>query len=132
MTSNTQSIEIAADAEDVLRFVADGDNLPRWATGFCQSIERDGTAWRVQTPQGEVRLEIVTAAATGVVDFHLSPAPGVSAVASSRVVPAPAGAVYVFTQSQAPEMPDEVFRAQVDTLTGELQALKQLLEHETR
>lgn len=128
MTSNTQSIEIRTEAQDVLHFVANPENLPRWATGFCESIQRDGDGWSVKTPQGEVGLKIVSHAESGVVDFHMSPAPGVCAIASSRVVPSPVGAVYVFTQSQAPEMPDEAFQAQVDTLGEELKVLKNLLE----
>ena len=52
------------------------------------------------------------------IDYHLTPAPGVEAVAYSRLVPNGAGVEYVFTQFQAPGMPDEVFAGQVQGADG--------------
>ncbi|MBL8607619.1 MAG: hypothetical protein JNL38_09875 [Myxococcales bacterium] len=60
----------------------------------------------------------------------MSPAPGVEAVAASRVVPAGDGVEYVFTQLQAPGMPDDVFAKNVRALEHELAVLKALLEVE--
>jgi hypothetical protein len=42
MRSDTQTITIAAPPEDVLAFVGDGANLPRWAIGFAKAIQPDG------------------------------------------------------------------------------------------
>src|SRR5436309_2457887 len=69
--------------------------------------------------------------ALGVIDFHLSPAPGVEALAASRVLPNGDGAAYVFTQFQTPGMPDDVFTGQVHALREELVILKALLEGRT-
>jgi hypothetical protein len=66
----------------------------------------------------------------GVVDFHLSPSPGVEGLAASRVVPNGDGVEYVFTQFQAPDMPDDVFAKSVQALVHELTVLKALLEVE--
>jgi hypothetical protein len=51
-------------------------------------------------------------------------------LAASRVVTRGRGAEYVFTQFQAPEMPDEVFVKNRQALSHELKALKASLEVE--
>ena len=55
--------------------------------------------------------------------FIMSVAPGLEAVAYSRVVPNDSGAEYVFTQFQLPGMADEVFAAQRVALAEELAIL---------
>lgn len=128
MISNTQSITLSCSAERVFDFVSRPENLPQWATGFCRRIRREAEGWIAETPQGEIAVELVTEPEHGVVDYHLSPAPGVCAVAPSRVVANGEGAEYIFTQFRAPNMPAEIFDRQVETLREELQQLKQILE----
>jgi len=127
MRSDTQSVTIEAHAGHVFEFLADPENLPRWAVGFCRSIRRDGERWIAQTTQGDVGIRYITDRTLGVIDFCISPAPGVEGVAHSRVVPNGAGAEYVFTQFQAPGMPDHVFEANVAALKEELVVLKALM-----
>lgn len=128
--ADTRAVTINAPADHVFDFVADAENLPRWAVGFARSVRRDeGTAgrWIVATGQGEVPVTLRSDRALGVVDFHLMPAPGVEVVAFSRVVPNGEGAEYVFTQVQSPGMSDQVFEAQVHALVEELQVLRAVL-----
>lgn len=128
--TDTQTVTLAAPPHDVFDFVANPENLPRWAIGFCHSIRRDersGDRWVVTTGNGDITVRYVTDRALGVVDFHLSPAPGVETVAYSRVVSNADGAEYIFTQLQAPGMADDVFEAQVDALREELVVLQALV-----
>jgi hypothetical protein len=128
--SDTRAVTIDVPANEVFEFVADPENLPRWAVGFCRAIRRDKEApgrWIVTTTHGDLPIRYVTDAALGVIDFYLSPAPGVEAAAFSRIVPNGAGAEYIFTQFQAPGMPDEVFDGQVRALVEELQVLRGLI-----
>ncbi len=128
--TDTRTVTLAASPHDVFEFVANPENLPRWAVGFCHSIRRDDGSddrWVVTTGNGDIGVRYVTDRALGVVDFHLSPAPGVETVAYSRVVPNADGAEYIFTQLQAPGMPDDVFEAQVDALREELIVLQALV-----
>jgi hypothetical protein len=130
-SSDTRAVTIRAAAGKVFAFVADPENLPRWAVGFCRAIRRNGEApgrWVVTTSQGDLPIRYVTNAALGVIDFYLSPAPGVEVAAFSRVVQNGDGAEYIFTQFQAPGMPDEVFEGQVHALVAELQVLRSLIE----
>ena len=131
MRSDTQTITIDASPAQVFRFVANPESLPQWARAFCQAIRPDRDAWLVTSPQGEVRVRYRTDEALGIIDFHLSPAPGSEALAASRVLPNGDGAEYVFTQFQTPGMPNEVFTRQVHALREELVILKALLEGRT-
>ena len=128
MRSDTQSVTLPADYAEVFDFLATPVNLPQWAVGFCRSIRRDVDRWLVDTGHGEVLLRYVTDATLGVIDFHFTPAPGVEAVARSRVVPNGVDAEYRFTQFQTPGMPDEVFAAQRTTLADELEILRRLFK----
>src|SRR5947199_10102695 len=104
---------------------------PALGTGLLPGDPTRWDAWLVTSPQGEVRVRYRTDEALGVIDFHLSPAPGVEALAASRVLPNGDGAAYVFTQFQTPGMPDDVFTGQVHALREELVILKALLEGRT-
>jgi hypothetical protein len=130
MRTDTQTVTIAAAPDAVLAFVADGANLPRWAIGFAKAVRRDEAGWIVTTGQGEVPTSIVVEGATGTVDFHMRPAPGVEATAFARAVPNGEGTEFVFTQFQQPGTPDEVFDQLVAAVGHELVALKAVLEVE--
>ena len=130
MRADTQTISIHAKSEQVMDFLADPTNLPRWAVGFAKGVRKDGDRWFVTTGGGEVGIRIVVERNHGVLDFYMSPAPGVEGLAASRVIPAGNGVEYVFTQFQAPDMPDDVFAKNVQALAQELTVLKALLEIE--
>jgi len=123
MRADTQTITVPASPDDAFAFLADPENLPRWAVGFARRIRREGEAWLVQTAHGEMPIRIEAAAARGTIDFHMTVVPEVETVAYSRVVPNDAGAEYVFTQFQLPDMTDEVFATQRAALAEELAIL---------
>jgi hypothetical protein len=130
MRSDTQSVTIGARPRDVLAFVADGANLPRWAIGFAKAVRSSGPVWVVTTGQGEVAMSIAVNEAAGTVDFHTPPEPGAQAAAYARVIPNGEGAEFVFTQMQQRGVPDEIFAGLVAAVGHELVALRALLEVE--
>jgi hypothetical protein len=130
MRADTKTITIRAPLDRVVEFLADPRNLPRWAIGFAKAIRKGDRGWVVTTASGEMGVRVAASPDLGVVDFYLEPAPGVVALAASRVVPAPEGVAYVFTQFQAPGMPDAAFEKSVEALAHELTVLKALLEVE--
>ena len=123
MRADTQTITVPASPDDAFAFLADPENLPRWAVGFARRIRHEGEAWLVQTAHGEMPIRIEADAARGTIDFHMTVVPEVETVAYSRVVPNDAGAEYVFTQFQLPDMTDEVFATQRAALAEELAIL---------
>jgi hypothetical protein len=130
MRSDTQSITISAKPEQVLAFVGDGHNLPRWAIGFAKSVRHSQSGWMVTTGQGEIPTSITVDETTGTVDFHMQARPGAEATAYARVVPNGSGAEFIFTQLQQPGAPDEVFDQLVAAVGHELVALKAVVEVE--
>jgi hypothetical protein len=130
MRANTQTISIDAAPSKVVTFLADGRNLPRWAVGFAKSVVQDGVRWIVTTGFGDIPVRIEAKPDQGVVDFRMSPAPGTETVAATRVIPRGPGAEVVFTQFQAPGMPDDVFQKNVQAVAHELNVLKAVLEVE--
>jgi hypothetical protein len=130
MRTDTQSITIQARPKDVVAFVGDGQNLPRWAIGFAKSVRPGHGGWIVTTGKGEVPTSIAVDNATGAVDFRMEPAPGAEATAYARVVPNEDGSEFLFTQMQQPGIPEEVFEQLVAAVAHELVALKALVEVE--
>jgi uncharacterized protein YndB with AHSA1/START domain len=123
MHADTQTITVPASPENVFAFLAAPENLPRWAVGFARDIRREDEGWIVQTAGGEVPIRVEADAERGTIDFRMTVAPDVEAVAYSRVLPNDAWAEYVFTQFQSPGMTEEVFAAQRAALTEELAIL---------
>lgn len=130
MRADTQTISIRANPSKIVRFLSDPRNLPRWAVGFAKAVRDDGARWVVTTSSGEVAVRVVADETTGVVDFFMSLAPGVEALAGSRVLPNEDGAQYIFTQFQPPGMTEEAFTKSMQALGHELTVLKALLEVE--
>lgn len=128
MRADTKTVSIDAPAADVVRLLSDPANLPRWAVGFARSVRREDGRWIVRTASGELPVRIESDERTGVVDFVMSPKPGVEVRAASRVVARGAACEYIFTQFQTPGMPDEAFLQSVRALEHELQVLKALAE----
>lgn len=130
MRADTQTISIDTTPQQLLTYVANPENLPKWAVGFAKTVRREGGGWVVETGSGEMALRIEADATRGTVDYWLTPAPGVSTLAASRVIPRGARSEYVFTQFQASGMPDEVFAKSIQALRHELTVLRALLEVE--
>jgi hypothetical protein len=130
MRADTKTIAIHASPDRVVAFLGNPENLPRWAVGFAKSVRRDERGWIVTTGAGEMGVRIAADPESGVVDFFMRPATGAEGMANSRVLPRGAGSEYVFTQFQAPGMPDDVFAKNVQAVTHELTVLKALLEVE--
>ena len=75
MRADTKTISIHAKADEVMDFLADPKNLPRWAVGFAKSVRPDGDRWIVTTGGGEIGIRIVAERSLGVLDFYMCPAP---------------------------------------------------------
>lgn len=123
LQSDTQATTIPAPPAEAFAFLADPENLPRWAVGFARAVRHDGNGWLVETAHGEVPVRVEADPERGTIDFCLGVAPGFEAVAYSRLVPNGDGTEYVFSQFQHPGMPDEVFAGQRAALAEELALL---------
>jgi hypothetical protein len=126
MNSRTHSLSLAAPPDRVFAFLSRIENLPKWATLFCQALRRDpqGRHW-ITTPQGDILFRIEADAATGVIDMFGGPSEGAMACWPARVVGQPdGGSLFLFTAFQYPGMSDEAFAAQCAGLEREFPHIK--------
>ncbi|HEX3832202.1 MAG TPA: SRPBCC family protein [Solirubrobacteraceae bacterium] len=124
--SHTRSISIAADPADVLVFLADPHNLPRWAPAFARSVtERDGQLL-VDTGQGELPISLSVSPERGTVDVLSAADPRVGAF--SRVLPNGDGSEYLFTLLFAPDTEEGAVQAQLAVVDQELETVRALCE----
>jgi hypothetical protein len=113
--------------EDVFTYLSDIENLPEWATEFARELKRDGDDYKVVNGLGEFFFDIRADAASGVIDMFAGPTKDAMAVFPTRVVRCGDGAAYSFTMFQAPDMPDELFESQYESLKREFRNIEALL-----
>ena len=128
MQAYTGTVVINRPPADVFAFVRVPENQPRWAVNFVRSTEAIGDGrYRMQTPLGELVYRVDANADHGVVDLVFD-TPAGDSVLPTRVVPHPAGSLFLFTLSRQPGMPDEAWEGGKQGLDEELAVLKGLLE----
>ncbi len=121
MTSRTVTTALAAPREQAFAYLADIDNLPRWATEFARELKVVGGRHKVVNGGGEFFVEIQADATTGVIDMFAGPTEDEMALFPTRVVGLPDGtSAFTFTMFQPEGLPDEVFEQQYESLRREL------------
>jgi hypothetical protein len=125
MEHRTVTVLLDAPKEDVFAYLADVENLPKWATEFARELRYDDGKAKVVNGLGEFFFELDADPGTGVIDMYAGPAESELALFPTRVVELPdARSAYTFTMFQAPAMPDELFAAQYESLLRELDNIR--------
>jgi hypothetical protein len=120
MRNQTITTVLPAPPDEVFAYLANIENLPRWATEFARELVRDGEDYKVVNGLGEFFFAIRADADTGVIDMYAGPTKDEMALFPTRVVALPDGrSAYTFTMFQAPDMPDELFDSQHASLRRE-------------
>lgn len=126
--SRTIGVRIERPAAEVYDFVADVENLPRWASGLGKSFRREGDVLVAETDGGTVRIRFVERNSFGVLDHYVTVPSGGELTMPMRVVANGDGSELLFTLVRQPQMTDEQFAADADWIRRDLETLKQLLE----
>ena len=120
MRHATVTTVLEAPREAVFEYMAEIENVPRWATEFARELKRGPDGYRVVNGLGEFHFEIHADRETGVIDMYAGPGADQLAVFPTRAVGLPDGrTAYSFTMFQGPGMPDELFEAQYASLRRE-------------
>jgi len=120
MRSRTVTTVLPASKREVFAYMSAIENLPNWATEFARELHHDEDGYKVVNNLGEFRFEIRADEETGVIDMLAGPTAEQMAVFPTRAVELPDGrTAYSFTMFQAPEMPDELFESQYESLHRE-------------
>jgi hypothetical protein len=123
--SKTVTTILPAPKEEVFAYVADIENLPKWATEFARELVVVDGKHKVRNGLGEFFFAIDADAETGVIDMYAGPSEDELALFPTRVVALPGGAsAFTFTMFQGPELSDELFESQYQSLLRELENLE--------
>ena len=129
MRSRHVSRVIRTSPDRVQSFVADPENLPRWAAGLATSeVRRKGDVLQVESPMGIVTVRFAGSNRWGVLDHTVTMPDGSETLNPVRVVPHPGGAEIVFTVRQL-ALTDDEFERDCVTVAADLERLADLLEN---
>jgi hypothetical protein len=123
--NRTVTAVLDAPKEEVFDYLSQLDNLPDWATDFARELKYvDGKA-KVVNGLGEFYFSIESDRDSGVIDMYAGASEDDLALFPTRVVPIGEGtSAYSFTMFKAPEMPDELFEAQYESLRREFDNIR--------
>ena len=111
---------VPAPPTAVFEYLSDIEKLPEWATEFARELKREGEDYKVVNGLGEFYFEIEADSQTGVIDMFAGPSTDQMAIFPTRVVALPDGSTaFSFTMFQGPDMPDELFESQHESLKRE-------------
>ncbi|WP_275783197.1 SRPBCC family protein [Pararhizobium gei] len=114
--------------QEVYAFACRPENMPLWASGLSDGLEREGDHWVARGPLGVVRVRFAEENDFGVMDHTVTMETGLNVNNAFRVVPNGSGAEIMFTVLKLPDMDDEQFRRDSDWVLKDLKTLKALLE----
>jgi hypothetical protein len=126
--SKTMSTSIKSDPKTVYDFVSNLENLPRWAPSTFPSIKEVNGEWVVETPNGRNKAMITEKNNFGILDHHVKLTSGVEVYVPMRVVKNGDGSEVLLTVFQAPEMTDDGYAKDIQTVEKDLNHLKTLIE----
>ncbi|GAB3662106.1 SRPBCC family protein [Streptomyces sparsus] len=114
---------------DVYVYASDPANLPAWAHGLGESIEKVEDHWVAEfSPMGRVVITFAPRNELGVLDHVVTLPSGEAVYNPVRVITSGGGSEVVFTLRRRPEMSDAEFERDAGMVAADLARLKELLE----
>jgi hypothetical protein len=125
MSAKTATVILQAPCDEVFGFLSSVENLPEWATEFCQGLRVENGVHIATTPMGEMLIRYDVDKETGVIDIWAGSAEEWMALFPTRVIGlSDVTSAYIFTVFQAPDMSDDVLEDQYRSLLRELAGLE--------
>lgn len=131
MQTRTITLTVATPREVVFNFLADIENLPRWAGGFCEWLELHREGWWAYTALGE--LEVVTKVddIAGTIDLRLGHPVGWKIVIPLHVkTDGDGGTLVRLTCAQPAGLSDEHYEHLIESLLAGLRGLPDRLQRD--
>jgi hypothetical protein len=124
MNNRTVTIAVSAPCAAVFNFLADIENLPKWATEFCERVYLERGSWKALTSQGELFIDFEADDRTGVIDMRAGFTREQMGLFPVRVLALPAGGTLVqITFFQPPDLSEEIYDCQYRSLLVEMRGL---------
>ena len=125
MRSETVTTVLPAPKGEVFAYLAEIENLPRWATEFARELKVENGRHKVVNGLGEFFFAIEADEATGVIDMRAGPTESEMALFPTRVVELPDGrSAFTFTMFQGPGSSDDLFESQHASLVREFENIE--------
>jgi hypothetical protein len=122
------SISINRSAAQVYEFASNHENLPKWAAGLSGTIKKANEDWIAESPMGRVKVKFAEKNKFGVLDHDVTLPSGVKVHNPMRVFPNNDGSELVFTLYRRPDVSDQEFAQDAQSVVKDLAKLKTLLE----
>ncbi|MFE0802694.1 SRPBCC family protein [Streptomyces sp. NPDC058812] len=123
------STRVDRTVNDVYAYASDPANLPAWAHGLGESIERIDDHWVAESsPMGRVVITFAPHNELGVLDHHVTLPSGETVYNPVRVIANGAASEVVFTLRRRPETSDADFDRDASMVAADLGRLKKLME----
>ena len=125
MKSRTVTAVLGAPKDRVFAYLSQVENLPKWANEFARELKYEDGKAKVVNGLGEFWFSIDADEETGVIDMYAGPTREALALFPTRVVPlSNESSAFNFTMFQGPEMPDELFESQYQSLLREVENIR--------
>jgi hypothetical protein len=118
--TETVTTVLPAPKDEVFAYLADIENLPRWATEFARELKVVDGRHKVVNGLGEFFFELRADEGTGVIDMLAGLTESELWLFPTRVVALPTGeTAFTFTMFEAPGQAEDLFEAQNAALVRE-------------
>jgi len=110
MNIRTIALTVSAPRDTVFHFLADIENLPKWAGAWCERLALQRGRWWALTAEGEQVVDMETSAGTGVIDLRAGPSPEHMTPVPIRLVAlSPRRTLVSFIVIESPEQSAEAY-----------------------
>ena len=127
----TETGHYQATTQKLFSFLAEAQNLPKWATVFCKSIEakKDGYYTVTTTQDEKLLFKIEANEPTGTIDMYMGPTTEMLWKIPTRVMSDNmGGSIFTFTLIQMPNQDDEEFEQSRQGVIAELKVIQFLVD----
>jgi hypothetical protein len=122
------SVSINRPANEVYQFTSNPENFPKWVE-FVKSITKQGEIWIGKTNNGDIKIKFAAPNNFGVIDHQVTLPDGVTVNNPMRVIANNKGSEFTFTLFWLPNRTEDEFNKDAKAVTGDLQKLKEIMEH---
>lgn len=124
MNIHTLTIVVPASRDTVFNFLADIENLPKWAGGYYERLTLERGRWCSLTADGEQVVDMKTSAGTGVIDLRAGPLPESMTLMPIRVLSLSVGSTLAsFTFIEAAAATPDFFQRRSQILQAAVKKL---------
>lgn len=122
------SISIQTPFQQAYDFISKPENFPKWASGLCSAIQKQGDDWIAETPTGRMKVRFTEPNRFGVLDHSVIGDSGEEINIPMRLIRNGQGCELILTLFRLPGVGDEQFQKDIEWVKRDLLAIKHLLE----